>query len=287
MQSTESQYEFDGEVDPHAEELYDVSSIADGVEGFDAIDESQISRYHEQGYLVIHHAFTTAEVQAAVDGLIYLVAGLNPDFKTIQYRSEVRDRLSSLSLEEKMDNIRKLGTFTEYEPRLKAMAEHPRLIALITKLLGAAPEMFQSMALLKPPRGREKPWHQDHAYFDLPLETKVVGVWIALDTADMENGCMRVIPGWHTRGPYTHFQKRDWQICDEQMNDARLPKVAVPLEPGGCLLFDSFLPHGTPSNYSARKRRALQFHYCPVATPRTKKEERLAVFGSEGKDVSC
>lgn len=287
MPSTDAQYEFDPEVAPHAEDLYAATSTAGGVKGFDAVGESQISGYHEQGFLVIHHAFTAAEVRAAVDGLADLVAGLNPDFKTIQYRSEVRDQLSSLGLEEKLDNIRKLGTFTEYEPRLKAMAEHPRLIALITKLLGAAPHMFQSMALLKPPRGREKPWHQDHAYFDLPLETKVVGVWIALDTADTENGCMRVIPGWHTRGPYTHFQKRDWQICDEQMNDARLRKTAVPLEPGGCLLFDSFLPHGTPANHSTRKRRALQFHYCPVATPSVTKEERLAVFGSEGKDVSC
>lgn len=287
MNDAQDQYEYDDVVEPHHADLYQADPIADSVENFDAVDEAQISRFHEQGLLVIRRAFTAEEVRAAIDGLTDLVAGANPDFKTIQYRREVRDKLASLSLEEKMDNIRKLGTFTEHEPRLKAIAEHPRLIALMTKLLGAAPEMFQSMALLKPPRGREKPWHQDHAYFDLPPRAKVVGVWIALDTADTENGCMCVIPGWHKRGPFTHFQMRDWQICDDQMNGAHVPKVAVPLEPGGCLLFDSYLPHGTPSNNSARKRRALQFHYCPTATPKTNKEERLAVFGSEGKNVSC
>ena len=56
------------------------------------------------------------------------------------------------------------------------------------------------MALLKPPRGREKPWHQDHAYFNLPLDTPIVGVWIALDEATPENGCMHVIPGSHREG---------------------------------------------------------------------------------------
>lgn len=287
MKSLDAQYEFDTLVGTHARDLYTFTAIADGVDGFDRVDEAQIARYHEQGFIAIHHAFTPAEVQAAIDGLTDLVAGKNPDFKVIQFRSEVRDVLDTLSLEEKMDNIRKLGTFTEHEPRLKAIAEHPQLIASITKLLGAPPQLFQSMALFKPPDGREKPWHQDHAYFDVPLETKVVGVWIALDAADAENGCMRVMPGWHARGPFTHFQQRDWQICDEQMNEQQPARVAVPLAPGGCLLFDSFLPHGTPSNHSQRRRKALQFHYTPVGTAKIKQEERLAVFGSEGKDVSC
>ncbi len=287
MQPIEAQYEFDAEVGSHAPDLYDFSSLADGVEGFTAVGESQIARYHEQGFMVVRNAFTSTEVRAAIDGLTDLVAGKNPDFKIIQYRSEVRDVLHTLSLEEKMDNIRKLGTFTEFEPRLKAIAEHPQLIALLTKLLSAPPDLFQSMALMKPPDGREKPWHQDHAYFDLPPDIKVVGVWIALDRSDAENGCMRVLPGWHARGPFTHFQLRDWQICDEQMNGQQPERVAVPLEPGGCLLFDSYLPHGTPVNRSRRRRKAIQFHYCPAQTRRTKPEERLAVFGSEGKDVSC
>ncbi|WP_269542094.1 phytanoyl-CoA dioxygenase family protein [Cerasicoccus fimbriatus] len=38
--------------------------------------------------------------------------------------------------------------------------------------------------------GREKPWHQDKAYFDFPLNDRVVGVWIALGEATVANGCM-------------------------------------------------------------------------------------------------
>jgi hypothetical protein len=37
------------------------------------------------------------------------------------------------------------------------------------------------MALLKPPGGgREKPWHQDKAYFNLTLDTPVVGTVLQL-----------------------------------------------------------------------------------------------------------
>lgn len=287
MTDETSLYEWDDEVPLHAPELYDYAFIADGVSGFAAVDDAALVRYHEQGFLVIHHAFTPEEVAVATAGLLDLIAGERPDFHIIQYRREVRDRLTSLSLTEKLDNIRKLGMFTEYNERLKAMAEHPQLTAVLQKLLEAEPELFQSMALIKPPRGREKPWHQDHAYFDLPLTTRIVGVWIALDPAQVANGCMRVLPGWHRKGAFTHFQIRDWQLCDEQSAAFRAACAAVPLEPGGCLLFDSFLPHGTPANQTQLGRMALQYHYMPAGTQKTAPEERLAVFGSEGKDVTC
>lgn len=280
-------YEWDDEVPLHAPDLYDYSALADGVNGFAAVDDAALAQYHEQGFLAIHNAFTSDEVSAAIQGLTDLVAGKRPDFHVIQYQTRVRDRLTELTLEEKLDNIRKLGTFTEYDERLKAVAHHPQLLAVLRKLLDAEPEMFQSMALIKPPNGREKPWHQDHAYFDLPPSTRVVGVWIALDPALVENGCMRVMPGWHRRGAFTHFQIRDWQLCDDQSASFKAECVAVPLQPGGCLLFDSYLPHGTPANQSAQRRKALQFHYQPAGTQKIAPEHRLSVFGSEGKDVSC
>ena len=45
MKPTDSSYEFDVEVTPHAPDLYDFSSIAEGIEGFDAVDEAQLARY--------------------------------------------------------------------------------------------------------------------------------------------------------------------------------------------------------------------------------------------------
>lgn len=83
---------------------------------------------------------------------------------------------------------------------IKALAEHPLLLDVITRLLGEEPKMFQNMGLIKPPHlGREKPWHQDKAYFEYPVALPVVGVWIALDEATVANGCMHVQPQGHLR----------------------------------------------------------------------------------------
>ena len=160
------------------------------------------------------------------------------------------------------------------------------LAALKPLLQGHDAEMFQDMALIKPPRlGREKPWHQDKAYFEYALGTPVVGVWIALDEATIANGCMQLLPGRHKEGPILHFQRRDWQICDNTILGSQ--SVAVPLKPGGLLFFDGMLPHGTPHNSSPNRRRALQFHYAPVGTTKDAPEQRLKHFGSEGKNVTC
>ncbi len=277
---------FDGHgAAPHDPELYAYARVAETVAGFDGVTDADMARYAEQGFLAIDGGFTPAETAAALAGLLDLVMGRYPDFKGIQYERGARARLATMTLEQRQDAVRKLMWFAGVEPRLGALAAHPRLLALVARVLGEAPAMFQDMALLKPPHGREKPWHQDHAYFTFPLGTPIVGVWIALDEATPENGCMRMLPGSHRAGPVVHFQRRDWQICDTDI--PRRQAVAVPLKPGGLLLFDGLCQHGTPYNPTAERRRAVQFHYAPASAVRGTDAERLAIFGSEGKDVEC
>ncbi len=270
---------------PHAPELYARHRLAEYAAGFNAVTEADIARYHREGFLAIEQGFTNEEVAAASNGLTDLVMGRYPDFKGLQFERSARDRLDQLSREERQDAVRKLMWFTPVEPRLDALAHHADLLALVERFLGQRSVMFQDMALLKPPGGREKPWHQDKAYFTYTNETPVVGVWIAIDEATMENGCMRLRSGSHQAGPMIHFQRRDWQICDTDGRDGEV--VAAPLRPGGLLLFNGLLQHGTPSNPTGQRRRAVQYHYAPTSARKTADEERLAVFGSEGKNVEC
>ena len=282
MNNELDQYEWDTEVAPHAPDLYDSVSEAEFINSFDAVDDAAIAQYHERGFLAVHDAFTPREMQDSIDGLLDLIAGKRPDFKVIQFDTKVRERLHELTLAEKLNHIRKLGTFTEYDARLKAIAEHPKLQNVLRRLLTAEPYMFQSMALIKPPDGREKPWHQDHAYFTYPPQARVVGLWIALEAATLENGCMRVLPGWHRKGKFKHYQLRDWQLSDIESQGFKTETLSVPLQPGGCLLFDSYLPHGTPRNATASHRKALQFHYVASGTPNISHEERLALWAGKG-----
>lgn len=282
-----NQISFDIEVPRHAPDLYDFSSIAETINGLDAVDDRSIANYRERGFLAIENALTADEIAVALGAIRDLVAGKVPSFQNIQYRGDVRARLDEMSQEERLDAVRRMLYFTDHEPRLNAIAHKPALLDVVGRLLGAPAKLFQDMALIKPPNGREKPWHQDHAYFELTPETRVVGVWIALDPADIENGCMRVMPGWHRRGVFPHFQIRDLQLCDDQMQGLETDRVAVPLAPGGCLIFDSYLPHGTPNNDTATRRRALQYHYFTEAAEKISSEARVALWGGEANGVAC
>ena len=280
--------EFDHGAELHAPELYQPEAgTAHSVATLDDIGPSEIAFYREHGYLVVREAFTPAEVASALAGVVDLIMGKVPSFNGITFEAGAKAILPTLSVEQRQDAVRKVWFFVNHEARLKAISHHAKVLAAVRKLMGdREPEMFQDMCLVKPPRlGREKPWHQDHAYFDYPLGTPVVGTWIALDAATIENGCMQLLPGRHREGPIVHFQRRDWQICDNVILGTR--SVAAPLPPGGMLFFDGLLPHGTPHNASANRRRALQFHYAPAGITKTTAAERLKHFGSEGKNGSC
>lgn len=269
------------------EGLYAATATADGIDGFAAFDEeADVGRFKRDGYLLIRGALDASEVEDARAGLMYLVAGGDGTFKGVQYEKSVRGRLEELTREERTAAVRKLQFFVGHDDRLTRLSEHPGLLRVLEAIIGEKPGLFANQAMVKPARiGREKPWHQDHAYFDLPMGTQIVSAWVSLDEATVENGCMHVIPGSQREGPVIHFSRRDWQICDDQVQTGRI--TAVPMQPGDILLWDGLLHHGTPPNRSDRGRRALQLHYWPASVEKVPKEERMAVFGSEGKDVTC
>jgi phytanoyl-CoA hydroxylase len=273
-------------IQAYPEDLYRADGEVRTISGPDAWTDAQDAQYREAGLVSVANLYSEAEVQSAIDALINFAVGSRPEGVDLQFEHAARGQIESLEPEERLDYVRKLMWFTRHDPRIEAIAFKPELLAIVRRLLGAEPELFQDMALMKPPGiGREKPWHQDHAYFNLPEGTPVVGVWIALDEATAENGAMVMLPGAHRQGPRPHFQRRDWQLCDTHVPEGG--KVVVPLPRGGALIFDGLVPHGTPNNNSQNRRRALQFHFVAAGTPRISTEDRMALFGSEGRDVSC
>jgi phytanoyl-CoA hydroxylase len=280
------EYDYRGAIAPHDPRLYRYDLVPESVGTFRDVSVRELEAFHESGYLVVRKGFAAERIEAALAALLDLIEGVSPEFGGVQFELWARDRLQAMSLAEKQDAVRKMMSSVPYDERLQALAFDPDLLGVVHRLLGGEPKIYQDMALFKPPGGgTEKPWHQDKAYFDVALDEPVIGVWIALDEARPDNGCMHIIPGSHREGPMTHFWRRDWQICDADVQVQR--DVMVPLPPGGVLLFDGLLHHGTPSNRSNERRRSLQFHYTTADVRRVAENDRLGVFGSEGKNVSC
>ncbi|HEY8454126.1 MAG TPA: phytanoyl-CoA dioxygenase family protein [Actinopolymorphaceae bacterium] len=258
------------------ERLYVMPPVDDHLTSLADIDAQAVSQYHERGLLAVDRALDDVEVTAALDALNHLARPDSP--AGIQYEKWAENTLEHLTPEERLDATRKFMDFAKHDARLDALARHPAILVVVETLLGGTPQLFQEMALIKPPGGgREKPWHQDNAFFHLVPGTPIVGVWIALDDATLENGCMRVVPGSHREGPRRHAFLRDLQLCDGDVPIER--GVAVPLPSGGLMFFDGLLLHGTPANRTTTRRRALQFHYTVADPETTDDEQHKATFG--------
>ena len=48
------------------------------------------------------------------------------------------------------------------------------------------------------------PWHQDEAYWDPAMHHEAISVWMPLQPATIDNGCMQFVPGSHLDGVHEH-----------------------------------------------------------------------------------
>jgi phytanoyl-CoA hydroxylase len=304
---------FEPKIQEHDPSLYQSDKIANTINGWAAINEEVIRQYEKDGYLIVSNAYSKDEVALAKKELADMTLAEDPRCESVYYEGDIRslinieqdntkdekgkqlamgsigENLPQLPPETRASFVRKFMGFTSTHPPLGRLASNAELLHLISKLTSTKDvALFQEMAMIKPPGGREKPWHQDHAYFNYPINTSIIGVWIALGDVNEENGCMYLLPGMHKQGPILHFMRRDWQICDSEIYGTLAGKrVCAPMKAGDVLIFDSKLPHGTPKNNTDDYRWAVQLHYKGTRTPTCEDEQRLELFGSEGKNVSC
>ena len=215
----------------HDASLYEGAVIDQRVDGLAGASESHVARFHENGFLHIANAFDEAAVTAARRELEAMAMADEPACEAICYEGLIRahiradsrrhragdgrpsalgEQLATLPAVDRAlraSHVRKFQGFTDCHPPLAALAELPALRTLVERLVGGPTRLFQDMALVKPPGGREKPWHQDHAYFNFPLATPIVGAWIPLHDVDPDNGCMHLLPGAHKKGPQRHVSQ--------------------------------------------------------------------------------
>lgn len=267
-------------------DLYRSARAAEALPDPDALSEERVAAYGRDGFVAVENVLSPAEVETALAAVEDLLHGRVPGYDGVQPEPEQRERWPGMAPDERALAVRKLWRFVPFEPRLDVLTRHPVLHGILQRLLGEECRLIQDMALLKPPFvGSEKPWHQDMAYFDWSPPEKVIGVWIALDAATAENGCMHVLPGTHREGPVPHVHARDCQIPDANVQTER--DVIVPLAPGGALFFSALLHHGTPPNPGPSRRRALQYHYAGASATRISKVEHAALYFDGDRYAGC
>ncbi len=105
-------------------------------------------------------------------------------------------------------NSEKLMLLRSYPDRLlpsfDQLIRNPKLISLVSAILGDDLMVWSSSLFLKDAASSDiVTWHQDLNYWGLD-ETNEITAWVALSPSNIASGCMRFIPGSHTRNIVPH-----------------------------------------------------------------------------------
>lgn len=139
------------------------------------------------------------------------------------------------------------------------LIRHPVCLEVCARMYGshAPTSIFRAMIMNKPAgQGTVLPWHQDGGNVWALDRDPLVTIWVALDDATVENGCMDCIPGSHRLGLLSLFGST---VQEENVKKHCPPERAVPLEvkAGHGILLHNWLIHRSGVNPSPIPRRAF------------------------------
>ncbi len=216
------------------------------------LNDEQKGFYRENGYVLVKGLLTLEE--AAL------------------YRRETHDLAARLSLHRNMDatwgsareavpeakdtRIMHCHNVQFYSAAFSRLLVHDRLTSAAADVIGSPNvQLHHTKMFIKPPeRGSPFPMHQDAPYFPHDRHSMIAAI-IHFDSAPIEKGCVRVVPGSHKLGILEHDQGGGWHLPFAQYPiDSAVPCEA---EPGDALFFSYLTIHGSGVNVSQEARTTL------------------------------
>ncbi|MDX6202944.1 MAG: phytanoyl-CoA hydroxylase [Frankiales bacterium] len=245
--------------DPPVTTLSLGSSTSAGIPLFEAAGPSFAEHYREQGFALLGGALSPVEV-----------AEVNAEALRL-CRGELGEVAGSAATEQETDEeLLRRFLCIHYPHKVSEVAlrvlTNPRIVDCLVAVIGPNVKAMQSMLFIKSEGKPGQAWHQDE-YFIPTRDRSLTGVWIALDDATIENGCLWVLPGSHRRGVLYPARDQDDPRFDcsiEAYDFPYSPDQSLPVEipAGTAVFFNGYLLHRSLQNSGRHGyRRALANHY--------------------------
>lgn len=220
------------------------------------LTREEIAQFHRDGYVVLRGVMSEAELAPIEQDFGRFirgeVAGMGRDFCDMS--GPYDRRFEDFALVNAMLPRR-------YQPDIRDNLYERRSASIARQLLGGTPTLDYDQFLAKRP---DKPdavftWHQDLGYWPTGTpDTATATCSLALDDADAENGCLRVVPGSHKTGVRPHrplMEDREQSHILSVALGADDPIVELPLRRGDITVHDEIIVHGSGGNNSKDRWR--------------------------------
>ena len=127
--------------------------------------------------------------------------------------------------------------------------------------------VWHDQALIKPPYGNPTAWHLDNPFWSF-FSHDAISIWVALDDATVENGCLWYLPGTHrsARFELTEIGSSFGALFDAYPEWLGIEPVAAPCAAGGAVFHNGLVAHAAGANMTPRPRRAMTCAYMPLGS---------------------
>lgn len=230
------------------------------------LNEAQVADFHERGYLIADFAID----EALLDAIRVKLQPLYPD-----------DYQQNPTLPARIQD----GWKTVDEVR--QLARNENIAGALQQLLGREALPFQTLNF---PIGTRQFTHSDTIHFNSIPANFMVGVWVALEDIDADNGPLLYYPGSHKLHEYSmsdfdlepgYHNYHKYEECIQQVVEReQLQAEYGIIKKGDALIWHANLLHGgAPQKDLSRSRHSQVTHYyfadCKYYTPMNSTSEEL------------
>jgi len=224
----------------------------------DYVTQNEIDHYQENGFVVLEEFLTPDELEIWRDAVDEAVEQRGQQ-RILHKDEEIDDEayynnvfIQRVNLWQSNEKIRDLMI----DARLGKMA------ADLARVDGM--RIWHDQALIKQPWGNPTGWHVDNPYWSFSSHDSI-SLWVALDDATLENGCLYFIPGTHKTATFdnTNIGQNIGDLFRIYPEWSGYQSVAAPMKAGSCSFHNGLCAHGAGANMTPGVRRAMTCAYMP------------------------
>lgn len=226
--------------------------------------DEQARFFVENGYLVVPDLVSPEEIEELRQDTVRIARGEYPCEGFEPLPADTPDA-------EALKNILCIHQPHFISPVMEKYVKHPGICEVLSQITAAhlphwdgSVKCMQSMLFVKPPGFQGQAWHQDEIYIPT-RDRSLIGAWIAMDDATVENGCLWILPGSHRMGylypQRDHNNPDEFDFAQESYGFDDSGEIPVEVKTGTVVFFNGYLLHRSRKNRSSGYRRVLVNHY--------------------------